>query len=77
MYMAVELSPDELTRIIAKLEESGYIIKRKGKGYIKKTLDVEQDLWEQVDEVRRADKITVRDVVSEALTQWLARRRNR
>lgn len=74
--MPSELSPDELTRIIEKLEANGYVIKRRGT-YIKKTFDIDQDIWAQVDTLRRHLKLTVRDVFSEALILWLARRGSR
>jgi DNA-binding Lrp family transcriptional regulator len=71
--MATDLSPEELARIIKKLEASGYEIKRRGT-YIKKTFDIDQDLWTQADDLRRKLKITVRDVFAEALALWLEQR---
>jgi hypothetical protein len=75
MGMGADLTPEELAKIIEKLEASGYVIKRKGGAYLKKTFDIDQDLWSQVDALRKQLNITVREVFSEALILWLDRRK--
>lgn len=64
---------DDLKDMIEKIQAAGYKVKR-GAKYVKKTYDVEEDLWEAVNQMRMQLKprMTLRDVFSEALRLWLA-----
>lgn len=63
---------DDTKLMIEKLKAAGYSVKREGK-YIKRTYDIEEELWEEVNQVRLQLKprMTLRAVFSEALRLWI------
>jgi hypothetical protein len=68
---SIDITPEVLEALIEKLESRGYVVKKRPKNYLKKTLDVDEELMETVDRRRRELNKTLRDTVTEALNLWL------
>lgn len=65
-----KVSPDEVERSLRILKETGNFVIKKKHIYVTKTLKVEQDLWEEIEEIIKRDNMLVRECISEALTMW-------
>lgn len=65
-------SDDDVKDMIERIQAAGYTVKR-GAKYIKRTYDIEEALWERVNELRLQLKprMTLRSVFSEALQLWI------
>jgi hypothetical protein len=67
------VADDKDDKVIARLKQKGYIVKKQ-QSYIKRTFQLESELSKRLDSTHVRLKMKLRDLVNEALTQWLDRK---